>query len=64
MLNTAGSITLDLIVAFHQTGGRLVCIVMGNNKLESSNQSPNSDANQVEFVVRNAQSLLSNEYKD
>ncbi|KAF5760039.1 hypothetical protein HanRHA438_Chr16g0760451 [Helianthus annuus] len=60
---TTGSITLGLIAASHQTGGRVVCIVKGIEELESSKQSHNSDANQVEFIVGNAQSLLSNEYK-
>ncbi|KAM0061759.1 hypothetical protein Hdeb2414_s0004g00139891 [Helianthus debilis subsp. tardiflorus] len=59
----AGSTTLGLIAASHQTGGRLVCIVKGIGELESSKQVLNSDANQVEFVVGNAESLLSNEYK-
>ncbi|KAM0061756.1 hypothetical protein Hdeb2414_s0004g00139861 [Helianthus debilis subsp. tardiflorus] len=60
---TAGSTTLGLIAASHQTGGRLVCIVKGIEELESSKQSLNSDTNHVEFVVGNAESLLSNEYK-
>ncbi|KAJ0681670.1 hypothetical protein HanPI659440_Chr16g0638671 [Helianthus annuus] len=44
-------------------GGSLVCIVKGIEELESSKHILNSDANQVEFVVGNAESLLSNEYK-
>ncbi|MFS7996382.1 hypothetical protein Hanom_Chr12g01129331 [Helianthus anomalus] len=60
---TAGSTTLCLIAASHQTVGRLVCIVKGIEELESSKQSLNSDTNHVEFVLRNAESLLSNEYK-
>ncbi|KVI07207.1 uncharacterized protein LOC112510146 [Cynara cardunculus var. scolymus] len=60
---TAGSTTLGLIAASHQTGGRLICIVKGIEELQSSKQALNSDANQVEFVVGNAQSLLSNDYK-
>ncbi|KAI3705931.1 hypothetical protein L1987_76180 [Smallanthus sonchifolius] len=61
---TAGLTTLGLIAASHQTGGRLICIVKGEQELQSSKQALiNTDANQVEFVVGNAQSLLSNEYK-
>ncbi|KAJ0644833.1 hypothetical protein HanRHA438_Chr16g0760481 [Helianthus annuus] len=59
----AGLTTLGLIAASHQTGGRLVCIVKGIEELESSKHALNSDADQVEFVVGNAESLLSNEYK-
>ncbi|KAM0038985.1 hypothetical protein Hdeb2414_s0012g00376881 [Helianthus debilis subsp. tardiflorus] len=60
---TAGLTTLGLIAASHQTGGKLICIVKGIEELESSKQALNSDANHVEFVVGNAQSFLSNEYK-
>ncbi|KAI3783807.1 hypothetical protein L1987_42894 [Smallanthus sonchifolius] len=61
---TAGLTTLGLIAVSHQTGGRLICIVKGEEELQSSKQAlVNSDANQVEFVVGDAQSLLSNEYK-
>ncbi|KAF5760040.1 hypothetical protein HanXRQr2_Chr16g0748651 [Helianthus annuus] len=59
----AGSTTLGIIAASHQTGGRLVCIVKGIGQLESSKQVLNSDTYRVEFVVGNAESLLSNEYK-
>ncbi|XP_076922574.1 uncharacterized protein LOC143584389 [Bidens hawaiensis] len=60
---TAGLTTLGLIAASHQTGGRLVCIVKGNEELQSSKEALNQDANHVEFVIGDAQSLLSNEYK-
>ncbi|KAL4557156.1 hypothetical protein LXL04_035328 [Taraxacum kok-saghyz] len=60
---TAGSTTQGLIAASHQTGGRLICIVKGIQELHSSKQALSSDANRVEFVVGNAQSLLSNDYK-
>ncbi|XP_076940970.1 uncharacterized protein LOC143610351 [Bidens hawaiensis] len=60
---TAGLTTLGLIAASHQTGGRLVCIVKGNEELQTSLQALNQDANHVEFVIGDAQSLLSNEYK-
>ncbi|KAJ0681677.1 hypothetical protein HanPI659440_Chr16g0638751 [Helianthus annuus] len=46
----AGSTTLGIIAASHQTGGRLVCIVKGIGQLESSKQVLNSDTNRVEFV--------------
>ncbi|KAK1441499.1 hypothetical protein QVD17_07439 [Tagetes erecta] len=60
---TAGLTTFGLIAASQQTGGRLICIVKGIEELHASKQSLNSNANHVEFVVGNAQSLLSNEYK-
>ncbi|KAL8199691.1 hypothetical protein R6Q57_013259 [Mikania cordata] len=60
---TAGLTTMGLIAASHQTGGRLVCIVKGIEELQSSKQGLDSNANHVEFVAGNAQSLLSNEYK-
>ncbi|XP_076940966.1 uncharacterized protein LOC143610348 [Bidens hawaiensis] len=60
---TAGLTTLGLIAASHQTGGRLVCIVKENEELQSSMQALNQEANHVEFVIGDAQSLLSNEYK-
>ncbi|KAI3783806.1 hypothetical protein L1987_42893 [Smallanthus sonchifolius] len=61
---TAGLTTFGLIAASHQTGGRLICIVKREEELQSSKQALiNTDANQVEFVVGDAQSLLSNEYK-
>ncbi|KAI3762406.1 hypothetical protein L1987_52836 [Smallanthus sonchifolius] len=60
---TADFTTLGLIAASHQTGGRLVCIVKGLQQLQSSIQALDSESNHVEFVVGDAQSLLSNEFK-
>ncbi|KAI7726063.1 hypothetical protein M8C21_009682 [Ambrosia artemisiifolia] len=60
---TAGLTTLGLIAACHQTGGRLICIVKGIEELQSSKKALNSEAKHVKFVVGNAQSFLSNEYK-
>ncbi|KAI3508195.1 hypothetical protein L1887_23200 [Cichorium endivia] len=60
---TADATTLGLIAASHQTGGRLICIVKGIEELHTSKHALSSDANQVEFVVGNAQYLLSNDYK-
>ncbi|XP_076919077.1 uncharacterized protein LOC143579741 [Bidens hawaiensis] len=60
---TAGLTTLGLVAASHQTGGRLVCIVKGIEELQSSKKALNQDANHIEFVIGNAQSYLSNEYK-
>ncbi|KAK9048599.1 hypothetical protein SSX86_032436 [Deinandra increscens subsp. villosa] len=60
---TAGLTTLGLVAASRQTGGRLICIVKGIEELHSSQQALESDANRVEFVVGDAQSFLSNEYK-
>lgn len=61
--STADSTTLGLIAASHQTGGRLICIVKGTQELHSSKQALNSDANHVEFIVGDPQSLLSNDFK-
>ncbi|XP_076922575.1 uncharacterized protein LOC143584390 [Bidens hawaiensis] len=60
---TAGLTTLGLIAASHQTGGRLVYIVQGNEELQSYKQALNSEENNVEFVIGDAESLLLNEYK-
>ncbi|XP_071710045.1 uncharacterized protein [Rutidosis leptorrhynchoides] len=61
--STAGSTTLGLIAATHETGGRLICIVKGQEELKSSIRALGSDAVHVEFVVGKAQNLLLNEYK-
>ncbi|CAH1439409.1 unnamed protein product [Lactuca virosa] len=59
----AGSTTQGLIVASHETGGRLICMVKVIEELHYSKQALSLDASQVEFVVGNAQTLLSNDYK-
>ncbi|XP_071728648.1 uncharacterized protein [Rutidosis leptorrhynchoides] len=61
--STAGSTVLGLIAATHQTGGRLICIVKGQEELKSSKQTLGSHANHVEFIVGKAQNLLLDEYK-
>ena len=61
--SAAGPTTLGLIAASHQTGGKLVCIVKGLEELHLSKQTLNKNAKHVEFVVGNAQHLLSHEYK-
>ena len=61
--SAAGPTTLGLIAASHQTGGQLVCIVKGLQELHLSKQTLNKNSKHVEFVVGNAQHLLSHEYK-
>lgn len=60
----AGSMTLALIAAAHQTGGRVVCIVAGIHELRSSEEALGAEANCVEFAVGDAGMLLPNEYKE
>ncbi|KAD4584147.1 hypothetical protein E3N88_21748 [Mikania micrantha] len=61
--DTSDLTTSGLIAAFHQTDGRLVYIVNGEEQIQTSNQFLNSESNYVEFVVGNAEFLLSNEFK-
>lgn len=61
--SAAGPTTLGLIAASHQTGGKLVCIVKGLEELHLSKQALNKNAKRVEFVVGDAQHLLSHDYK-
>ncbi|RWR89291.1 hypothetical protein CKAN_01834100 [Cinnamomum micranthum f. kanehirae] len=61
---SAGSMTLALIAAAHQTGGRVVCIVANINELRSSEEALGAEANCVEFVVGEAGMLLLNDYKE
>ncbi|GJT33777.1 putative S-adenosyl-L-methionine-dependent methyltransferase [Tanacetum coccineum] len=61
--SAAGPTTLGLIAASHQTGGKLVCIVKGLEELHLSKQTLNKNAKRVEFVVGDAQHLLSHDYK-
>ncbi|XP_059669344.1 uncharacterized protein LOC132314502 [Cornus florida] len=59
----AGSATLALVAAAHQTGGRVVCILRGNEELHLSKQSLGHNASHVQFVIGEAQNLLLNDYK-
>ncbi|KAK1578345.1 hypothetical protein Q3G72_029557 [Acer saccharum] len=62
------SITLALLAAAHQTGGRVVCILQGieelilsKNILGLEDDDDDDDANHVEFVIGDAQNLLSSQ---
>lgn len=58
------STTLALVAAAHQTGGRVVCIILnGHDAVNSSKDVLGSYANSIEFVAGDAQNLLINEYK-
>lgn len=56
------STTLALVAAAHQTGGRVICILPGLDQLRLSKQAFGHDASRVEFVVGEAQNLLSTDY--
>ncbi|VFQ80567.1 unnamed protein product [Cuscuta campestris] len=58
----ADSITLALAAASHQTGGRVVCILPEDGLLEASRAS--LDSSVVEFVVGDAEELLSGDYRE
>ncbi|KAG5533714.1 hypothetical protein RHGRI_027786 [Rhododendron griersonianum] len=58
----ADSTTLALVAAAHQTGGRVVCILPGPDQLRPSKEALGSNASHVEFVIGEAQNLLSNDY--
>ncbi|KAI3918259.1 hypothetical protein MKX01_041579 [Papaver californicum] len=59
----AGATTLALVVAAHQTGGRVVCILRGHEELESSLKALGPNAKFVDFVIGDARRLLLNCYK-
>ncbi|OVA07664.1 Protein of unknown function DUF1442 [Macleaya cordata] len=60
---TAGATTLALVVAAHQTGGRVVCILRGIEELESSQLALGPNVKFVDFVIGDARKLLLNCYK-
>ncbi|XP_057745772.1 uncharacterized protein LOC130963688 [Arachis stenosperma] len=60
---TAGSTTLALAAAAHQTGGRVVCICPGSNEQQGSRKALGVYGDSVEFVVGDARTLLLGEYK-
>lgn len=62
--NDANSATLALVAAAHQTGGRVVCIFQGLEELKQSKKALFMDANHVEFVLGDAQILLSSRYQE
>lgn len=56
--SVAGSTTLALVAAAHQTRGRVVCILSGLDELHASKKALGYYANCVEFVVGDARTLL------
>lgn len=59
---TAGCTVAGLVAAAYETGGRVICIVRGNSELNSSINALGCNAGRVEFVVGEAQTLLSEKY--
>lgn len=60
----AGSTTLALVAAAHQTGGHVVCILSKLDELHASKNDLGSYANRVEFVIGDACTLLLDDYKE
>ncbi|KAM2384361.1 uncharacterized protein LOC126629516 [Malus sylvestris] len=60
----ADSKTLALAAAAQQTGGRVVCILRGNEELHLSEKILGVNVCHVEFVIGEAQNLLLNYYKE
>ncbi|KAJ4950875.1 hypothetical protein NE237_027707 [Protea cynaroides] len=60
---TAGTTTLALVAAAHQTGGRVVCVLPGLDELHASEDALGSNVDYVEFVIGDARRLLMNCYK-
>lgn len=58
----AGCTTVGLIAAAYQTGGRVICIVRSSSELTSSIDALGCNASRVEFVIGEAQTLLSTKY--
>lgn len=60
----ADSTTLALVAAAQQTGGRIICILRGQEELHSSKVTLGINASNVEFVTGDATKLLTNTYKE
>lgn len=60
----AGSASLALGAAAHQTGGRAVCILKGHKELQASRKALGQYADSIEFITGNVHSLLLNDYQD
>lgn len=60
----ADSNMLALVAAAHQTGGRVVCILHGFEDLHLSREVLGLDACHVEFVIGEAQKLVSTRYRE
>ncbi|KAJ8552768.1 hypothetical protein K7X08_020161 [Anisodus acutangulus] len=55
---------LALVAAAHQTGGRVICIIGSADKLNPSIESLGDNANHVDFVIGDANTLLMNNYRE
>ncbi|KAK4385089.1 hypothetical protein Sango_2632900 [Sesamum angolense] len=62
--DAADSTALALVAAAHQTGGRVVCIVSGANELQLSKETMSENADDIEFVIGNAENLVASEYNE
>ncbi|XP_057798397.1 uncharacterized protein LOC131014433 [Salvia miltiorrhiza] len=60
----ADSTALALLAAAQQTGGRLVCILRGQDELLSSTAALGTNAGNIEFVTGDAKVLLPDCYKE
>ncbi|EEF50380.1 uncharacterized protein LOC8270629 [Ricinus communis] len=60
----AGSTGLSLVAAAHQTGGQAVCILSAESDLYESRNALGTYADCVKFVIGDAKTLLSNDYKE
>lgn len=61
----AGSTTLALGAAAHQTGGRAICILKGYKELHASRKALERYSDAIEFVIGDPKTLLlSNDYQD
>ncbi|KAI3458264.1 hypothetical protein Pfo_014927 [Paulownia fortunei] len=56
--------TLALVVAAHQTGGEVVCIVCGANELKLSKETLGESAGDIKFVIGSAEDMLASEYRE
>lgn len=60
----ADSTILALVAAAQQTGGRVVCILRGNEEMQLSEKILGINVCHIEFVIGEAQNLLLNYYKE
>lgn len=59
----ADSTTLALVAAAQQTGGTVICILSGVDKLNPSLEFLHDNARHVEFVIGDAKTLVINDYR-
>ncbi|KAK1303754.1 hypothetical protein QJS10_CPB11g00460 [Acorus calamus] len=58
----AGPMTLALVAAARQTGGRVACVLRAREDLRASREALGAEADNVEFVFGDAARLLSGDY--